>query len=100
MSVYRRILRATDQTHPHWVVLPEEECVGEHFHTLRKFWVERGLSLSDHGHSVTRGHMFYQVFMSASDEDAEVFRKEFDGERMQPSEKGKGKNWPKSRKGK
>jgi hypothetical protein len=99
MSVYRRILRAADQAYRFWVVLPEEMCVGQQFYTLRKFCEERGLSLSNHGHSVTWEHNFYQVFMFASEEHAETFCKEFDGERMHPSEKGTGKSWSAWRRG-
>ena len=60
------------------------------FHTLRKFCDERGLSLSRHGHSVMRENKFYQVFLFAVEEHAEMVRTEFGGERMHPSEKGKG----------
>jgi hypothetical protein len=35
VSVYRRILRGADSTHPHWVALEEEKCIGENFHALR-----------------------------------------------------------------
>jgi hypothetical protein len=55
---------------------------GENFNTLRDFCDERGLS--KHGHSVTWEHEWYQVFMFAVEEHAEIFRKEFGGERMQP----------------
>lgn len=37
--------------------------------------------------------------MFAVEEDAEVFRKEFGGETMHPSERGKGKNWSSWKKG-
>jgi hypothetical protein len=60
---------------------------GENFNTLRDFCDERGLS--KHGHSVTWEHEWYQVFMFAVEEHAEIFRKEFGGERMQPSEKAR-----------
>ncbi len=93
MSVYRRILRGAGQSHPHWVALEKEKCVGENFHALRKFCNERGLSLSNHGHSVNRDGHFFQVFMFAEEEHAEIFREAFGGERMHPSERGKGARW-------
>jgi hypothetical protein len=37
--------------------------------------------------------------MFAEEADAEVFRKEFGGEAMHPSEKGHGKNWARWKKG-
>jgi hypothetical protein len=93
MSVYRRILRGADSTHPHWVALEEEECIGENFHALRKFCEERGLSLSRHGHSLNRDGQAFQVFMFAEEEHAETFRETFGSQRMHPSEKGKGARW-------
>ena len=64
-----------------------------------KFCEERGLTLSHQGHTVVWEHNIYQVFMFATDEHAEIFRAAFDGERMHPSEKGKGKHWSTWRKG-
>jgi hypothetical protein len=93
MSVYRRILRSADSTHPYWVALQEEKCVGARYERLRAFCAERGLSLSRHGHSVAREHGWYQVFMFADVGHAEIFRAEFCGERMHPSEKGRGARW-------
>jgi hypothetical protein len=34
---------------------------------------------------------FYQVFMFAVEEDAEIFREQFGGELMHPSERGEGR---------
>ena len=95
----RRILRGADQNFPFWVALHEDKCIGENFYKLREFCRERELSLSRHGHSVTWKHEYYQVFMFAEEEHAEVFRKEFGGELMHPSEKGTGKNWARWKKG-
>jgi hypothetical protein len=63
------------------------------FHALRKFCEERGLSLSRHGHSVNCDGRFFQVFMFAEEEHAEIFRSAFGGERMHTSERGKGARW-------
>jgi hypothetical protein len=99
MSVYRRILRAADNNFPHWVALPEEECIGANYHKLRRYCEDRKLSLSRHGHAVTWRHEYYQVFMFANEEHAETFRNEFGGEVMHPSEKGRGRNWSEWKKG-
>ena len=93
MNTYRRILRGADATHGHWVALEEEKCIGENFHALPTFCDERGLSLSRHGHSVNCDGQFYQVFMFAEEEHAEMFRARFGGERMHPPERGKGARW-------
>lgn len=99
MNTYRRILRGAEQSHPHWVALPEEKCVGENFHKLRDFCRDHQLSLSRHGHAVTHQHQYFQVFMFAEEAHAETFCKVFSGERMHPSEKGTGKHWSTWKKG-
>jgi hypothetical protein len=99
VNTYRRVLRAANQTFPHWVALPEERCVGENYYKIREFCRERELSLSRHGHSVTWHGQYFQVFMFAEEAHAEVFSKAFGGERMHPSEKGKGKRWSSWKKG-
>jgi hypothetical protein len=93
VSVYRRILRGAEHTHPYWVALQEEKCVGAQYERLRAFCAGRGLSLSPHGHSVAREHEWYQVFMFAEEKHAETFREAFGGKRMHPSERGKGARW-------
>jgi hypothetical protein len=93
MSVYRRILRGAEYTHRYWVALEEVKCVGTNYEKLRAFCDERGLSLSRHGHSVNRGGRFFQVFMFAEEQHADTFCKTFGGERMHPTERGKGARW-------
>jgi hypothetical protein len=99
MSVYRRILRAADNNYPHWVALAEEKGIGQNFHKLRRFCEDNKLSVSRHGHSVTWRHEYYQVFMFADEKHAQLFCKQFGGELMHPSERGKGKNWSQWKKG-
>jgi hypothetical protein len=99
LNTYPRILRAAEQSFPYWVALQEENCVGAQYDKLREFCRERGLSLSRHGHSVTWQGQYFQVFMFAEEQHAEVFSREFGGERMHPSEKGKGKRWGTWKKG-
>jgi hypothetical protein len=100
MSVYRRILRGAEYTHAYWVALEEVKCLGENFHALRKFCDERGLSVSRHGHSVVSNGVLYQVFLFAEEKDADIFCKAFGGERMHPSERGKGARWSQWKKAK
>jgi hypothetical protein len=40
-----------------------------------------------------RENKFYQMFLFAMEEHAEIFRAEFSGERMHPSMKGKETRW-------
>jgi hypothetical protein len=89
VNTYRRILRAAQQTHPHWVVLPEERCIGRNYDLLRAFCQQNQLSLSRHGRSMARSEGYYQVFMFADEAHADLFCKEFNGERMRASERDK-----------
>lgn len=89
MNTFWRILRGAEMTHPFWVVLPKERCIGENFYILRNFCDGRGLSLSRHGRSISRREGYYQVFMFAEEADADVFRNEFGGERMHAKERHK-----------
>jgi hypothetical protein len=68
--------------------LPEERCTGQNFYVLRDFCAKRGLSLSQHGRSIARREGYYQVFMFAEEAHADLFCKEFDGERMHVSDRG------------
>jgi hypothetical protein len=89
MNTYRRIRRGAELTHPYWVVLPEERCIGANFFALRDFCAERGLSLSRHGRTLPRREGYYQVFMFAEEVHAEIFSDAFNGERMRAAERPK-----------
>jgi hypothetical protein len=69
------------------------------FISSESFAKKHKLSLSPHGHSVTWHHEYYQVFMFAEQQHAELFGKEFGGEPMHPSERGRGKKWAQWKKG-
>ena len=56
-------------------------------------------TISRHGHSVVWQKEWYQVFRFAEEEHADRFMQEYGGERMHPSERGKGKNWAQWKKG-
>lgn len=71
----------------------EKECIGANYDVHQEFCRTHDLSLSRFGHAVVWQKEWYQVFRFGRLEDADRFMKEFGGERMHPSEKGKGKNW-------
>ena len=91
--------RADEGSFPYWVALIEQKCIGVNFHVHQEFCRTHGLSSSRYGPAVVWQHEWYQVFRFGRSEDADRFMKEFGGERMPPSEKGKGKNWAQWRKG-
>jgi hypothetical protein len=78
------------------VALIEEKCIGANFHVHQEFCRSHG---SGYGPAVVWQHEWYQVLRFARPEHADRFIKEFGGERMHPSEKGKGKNCAQWRKG-
>jgi len=93
--------RASQQegSFPYWVCLPEENCTGANYDKHRSFCQAHGLALSRNGHSVVWQKEWYCVFRFAEHEHAALFMKEFGGERMHPSERGKGKRWATWKKG-
>ena len=94
-----RMERADEGRFPYWVALIEEKRIGANFHVHQEFCRSHGLSLSGYGPAVVWQHEWYQVFRFARPEHADRFLNEFGGERMHPSEKGKGRNWAQWRKG-
>jgi hypothetical protein len=94
-----RLERIAEGSFPYWICLPEEKCIGANFQKHREFCRAHGLTLSKHGHSIVWEKEWYQVFRFAEAEHAARFIKEFGGERMHPSERGKGKRWAQWKKG-
>jgi hypothetical protein len=90
---------ADEGSFPYWVALIEEKCIGTNYELHQEFCRGQDLSLSRFGHAVVWRGEWYQVFRFGRSEDADRFIKEFGGERMHASEKGKGKNWAQWRKG-
>jgi len=80
-----------DRGWPHQVALPADECRGTHFRTLHAFCI--GLSLCPRGHSVFHDDRWWQVFCFAEGADADAFRARFGGERFDPAQRGRGRNW-------
>jgi hypothetical protein len=71
----------------------------DNYEKVQEFCRANGLTLSRNGHSVVWEKEWYQVFRFAEEQHAETFMKEFGGERMHPSERGKGKRWSTWKKG-
>jgi hypothetical protein len=94
-----RMERADEGSFPCWVAVTEEKCIGANYDVHQEFCRSHDLSLSRFGHSVVWQKEWYQVFRFGRLEDADRFMREFGGEPMHPSEKGKGKNWAQWRKG-
>jgi len=85
-----RLERISEGSFPYWVALIEEKRTGANYDKHREFCRADALTLSRHGHSVVWEKEWYCVFRFAEQKDADRFRKEFGGEPMHPSEKGKG----------
>jgi hypothetical protein len=94
-----KLERLAEGSFPYWVALIEEKCTGANYEKIREFCAHHQLSLSRFGHSVVWQKEWYQVFRFAREKDAETFMRKFGGERMHPSERGKGINWARWRKG-
>jgi hypothetical protein len=94
-----KLERLAEGSFPYWVALIEEKCTGANYEKIREFCAQHGLTMSRFGHSVVWQKEWYQVFRFGREEDAETFKREFGGERMHPSERGKGVNWARWRKG-
>jgi hypothetical protein len=65
----------------------------------QEFCPSHGLSFSRFRHAVVWQKEWYQVFRFGRPEGADRLMKEVGGERIHPSEKGKGKSWARWRKG-
>ena len=94
-----RMERTAEGRFPYWVALLDEKCTGANHEKIREFCRVNGLTLSRFGHAVVWEKEWYQVFWFGSLADADHFIGEFGGERMHPSERGKGKHWAQWRKG-
>jgi hypothetical protein len=84
-----RIERAAEGRFPFWVVLAEEKCTGANFEKHQDFCRTNGLAVSNYSPAVAWKKEWYCVFRFAQQEHADLFMKEFGGEPMHPSERGK-----------
>jgi hypothetical protein len=95
-----RIERAAEGSFPYWVAINADLCTGANFHRHQDFCEANKLQVSKrYSPSVVWQHQWYVILRFAKEEHAEMFIKEFGGERMHPSEKGRGKNWARWYKG-
>ena len=94
-----RMERADEGSFPYWVAIIEEKCVGANFHVHQDF-VGPIACLCPNTVPLWSGNMNgTRCFVSAVQKNIDRFMKELGGERLHPSEKGKGKNWAQWRKG-
>jgi hypothetical protein len=82
---------AIDRDWPHQVVLPARACEGGGYNEIHEFC--KDLSLCNRGHSVHHGGERYHVYCFSEAADAEKFKQRFGGERFNPAQRGKGRNW-------
>ena len=82
---------AVDRRWPHQVALPESACRGGGYKTIHDFC--KDLSLCPRGHSVCRDAQWFKIYCFADAADAEKFRARFGGEKFDPRQRGKGRNW-------
>jgi hypothetical protein len=81
---------AIDRGWPHQVALRSDLVVRD-FHQILAFC--EGRSLCPRGHSVNDGQDWYRVYCFAELEDAERFIAKWGGERFNPVDRGREKNW-------
>ena len=73
--------------------------MGANYDRHRDFCRDHNLELSNYSPSVVWESEWYVVLRFAEHEHADLFMKEFGGERMNPAEKGRGQHWMKWHKG-
>jgi hypothetical protein len=82
-----------DRGWPHQVALPASASQGCGYRAIHEFCEQ--LSLCPRGHSVAHNGQWFNVYCFADAADAEKFRKQFGGEKFNPAQRGKGRNWAK-----
>jgi hypothetical protein len=80
-----------DRGWPHQVALPARACEGGGYMTIHEFCAD--LSLCPRGHAVVHDGQWFNVYCFAKPEDAEKFKQRFGGERFDPAQRGKGRDW-------
>jgi hypothetical protein len=78
-------------------VLPAGEVIGTNYHIIHEFC--RELSLCSRGHTVLRDGVTYTVLCFSDRSHADLFRVRFGGERFDPKDRGRGREWSVWRKG-
>jgi hypothetical protein len=80
-----------DRGWPHQVALPMSACQGDGYKTIHDFCHD--LSLCRRGHRVHHGGQWFEVYCFADVADADTFMERFGGEKFDPRQRGKGRNW-------
>jgi hypothetical protein len=82
---------AIDREWPHQIALPASASQGGGYMTIHEFCAD--LSLCPRGHSVVHDGRWFNVYCFAKPEDAEKFLQRFGGEKFDPAQRGKGRDW-------
>jgi hypothetical protein len=80
-----------DREWPHQVAVPADDVLGKNNVAAHDFC--RELSLCERGHAVWRDDICYRIFCFADPAHADLFRERFNGERVDPKERGRGTSW-------
>jgi hypothetical protein len=83
--------RMIDRDWPHQVALRADSVKGRSSEIKDEFC--RDLSLCPRGHCVRRDGVGYVVFCFSKPSHANLFREHFDGERFNPEDRGRGREW-------
>jgi hypothetical protein len=85
-----------DRGWPHQVALPASVSEGSGYKIVHDFCAD--LSLCARGHRVYHDDKWFNVYCFAVAADAEKFMARFGGEKFDPRQRGKGRNWMRWRK--
>jgi hypothetical protein len=80
-----------DRGWPHQVALPASACENGGYKTIHDFC--KDLSLCPRGHCVRHDGQWFNIYCFAAAADAEKFTARFGGEKFDPRQRGKGRNW-------
>jgi len=85
-----------DRDWPHQVALPAHLSLNRGHEMIREFC--KDLSLCSRGHSVFHDDQWFNVYCFSDRADAEKFLQRFGGEKFDPTQRGRGSNWPRWKK--
>jgi len=88
---------AIDHGWPHQVVLPARLCERDGYNEIHEFC--RYLTLCSRGHALYHDGQWFHVYCFKEPADAQKFLERFGGEKFDPTERGRGANWARWRRG-
>ena len=80
-----------DRGGPHQVALPASASLNGGHKNIHEFC--KDLSLCPRGHSVFHDGQWFNVYCFSEVADAQKFLEKFGGEKFDPAQRGKGRNW-------